>query len=170
MSATTIQKTFTTDGIQYERWPARGPSANGHGHSSVQIVGVGEAGGGWAASLYYRTGIDSGIAFQQVAAVTDGESSEGAMPVASHVPFEGANAVIVIAATAEPDVLRVSAIVSVAARKAGARVVALLAQPPLPPARWFELSRPSYHAALTRSCSFPNLLTLPCCIAWLTPA
>ncbi|WP_196481898.1 hypothetical protein [Burkholderia vietnamiensis] len=133
MSATTIQKTITTDGIQLERWPARGPSGSGHGHSSIQIVGVGEAGGGLAAGLYHRTGIDSGITFQQVAAVTAGRLSDGVTPVAGHVPFEGANAVVVIAATAEPDALRVSAIVSAAARKAGARIVVLLAQPPLPP-------------------------------------
>ncbi|MBG1252245.1 hypothetical protein [Burkholderia pseudomallei] len=133
MSAPTNQKTTTADGIQFERWPSRGPFGNGHGHSSIQIIGVGEAGGGSVAGLYYRTGIDSAITFQQVAAVTAGKLSDGVTPVAGHVPFEGANAVIVIAAAAEPDALRVSAIVSAAARKAGARIVVLLAQPPLPP-------------------------------------
>ncbi|MFA8370859.1 cell division protein FtsZ [Burkholderia thailandensis] len=131
MSATTIQKTITTDGIQFERWPARGPSGSGHGHSSVHIVGVGKVGGGLAAGLYYRLDIDGGITFQQ--ATTDGGLSGGVTPVAGHAPFEGANAVIVIAATGEPDALRVSAIVSAAARAAGARVVALLAQPSMPP-------------------------------------
>ncbi|MDN7641005.1 FtsZ/tubulin family protein [Burkholderia cenocepacia] len=98
----------------------------------VQIVGVGETGGGLAAGLYYRLGVDDGVAFQHVSS-TDGALSEDAPLGGDHVPFTGAKAVIVIAAAAEPDALRVSAIVSAVARKAGARVVALLAQPPLPP-------------------------------------
>ncbi|WP_185723462.1 cell division protein FtsZ [Burkholderia stagnalis] len=132
MSAPTIQKTTTADGIQFERWPARRSTGHGHDHPAVQIVGVGETGGGLAAGLYYRLGIDDGIAFQHVSA-TEGALSEDAPLNDEHAPFTGANAVIVIAAAAEPDALRVSAIVSAAARKACARVVALLAQPPLPP-------------------------------------
>lgn len=132
MSAITIQKCTTTDGIQFERWPARRSIDHGHGHSPVHIVGVGEVGGGLVAGLYYRLGVDDGITFQQVAA-TNGALSDGGQVVVGHVPFEGASAVIVIAATGEPDALRVSAVVSEAARAAGARVVALLAQPPMPP-------------------------------------
>lgn len=85
-----------------------------------------------AAGLYYRLGVDDGITFQQVEA-TNGVLSDDGQLVAGHVPFEGASAVIVIAATGEPDALRVSAVVSAAARAAGTLVVALLAQPPMPP-------------------------------------
>ncbi|KVS33628.1 hypothetical protein WK36_16710 [Burkholderia cepacia] len=85
-----------------------------------------------AAGLYYRLGVDDGIAFQHVSA-TNGALSGDASLIDDHVPFAGAKAVIVIAAAGEPDALRVSVIVSAAARKVGARVVALLAQPPLPP-------------------------------------
>ncbi|CAJ5103572.1 cell division protein FtsZ [Burkholderia pseudomallei] len=132
MSAPTIQKTTTADGIQFERWPARRSIGHGHDHPAVQIVGVGETGGGLAAGLYYRLGVDDGIEFQHVSA-TDGALSGDASLIDDHVPFAEAKAVIVIAAAGEPDALRVSVIVSAAARKAGARVVALLAQPPLPP-------------------------------------
>lgn len=132
MSAPTIQKTTTADGIQFERWPARRSIGHGHDHPAVQIVGVGETGGGLAAGLYYRLGVDDGIAFQHVSA-TDGASSGDASLIDNHVPFAGAKAVIVIAAAGEPDALGVSAIVSAVARKTGARVVALLAQAPLPP-------------------------------------
>ena len=132
MSALTFQKTITAEGIQFERWPARRSIDHGHGRSAIHIVGVGEVGGGLAAGLYYQLGVDDGITFQQVAAANGVLTDDGQL-VAGHVPLEGASAVIVIAATAEPDALRVSAVVSAAARAAGALVVALLAQPPMPP-------------------------------------
>ncbi|MBR8218579.1 hypothetical protein [Burkholderia vietnamiensis] len=132
MSAATIKKTTTTDGIQFERWPVRRSSNNEQSRVSIHIVGVGEIGGGLAAGLYYWPGVEDGTTFQHASMMNDGELSDGGIPVAGHAPFEGAKAVVVIAATVEPDALRVSAIVSAAARVAGAQVIALLAQPPIP--------------------------------------
>lgn len=167
MSATTIQKCTTTDGIQFERWPARRSIDHGRDHSPVHIVGVGDVGGGLTAGLYYRLGVDDGITFQQVAA-TNGALSDDGQFVAAHLPFEGANVVIVIAATGELDALRVSAVVGAAAERPVHSSLRCWLNRQCLREILFEPSRLNSRATPTLSCLFPNLLTLPFCIVWST--
>lgn len=132
MPVLNTHRTVTSDGIEFERWPTRWPSADGQGASTTHIVGVGETGCGLAAALYYYPGL-GGITFQHIATTETGAESGNLMQVTSHAPFNGAHLVLILAAVNEQDSLRVSEIVSAGAREAGARVVAMLAQPPFPP-------------------------------------
>lgn len=123
-------KTVTADGIEFEKWAIRQPSNYGEDLSTVQIVGVGEAGNGIVTVLYDRLGL-AGITFQTASPSTSAALGDSVRAYESS-PFDGANLVVIIAAANEEGALDISAKVSAGARETGAQVVAMLAQPPFP--------------------------------------